>query len=193
MGNRFVATLLFLTAATLAPLAAAASGGEAEAGWGWVETVGRWVNLLVLVGGLVYFARGPVGRYFQERREGIQKQIREAVEARKAAEEKLAAIEARMKGLDQELEEIRLEAERQARLERDKISEQAALEAEKIVASARREIEGLSLSVSKDLKAYAARLAVELAERKIRGELTEQTEKRVMESFFSSLASRGGR
>ncbi len=193
MGNRFVATLLFLAVAILTPLAAAASGAEAEAGWGWVETAGRWVNLLVLFGGIFYFARGPVGRYFDQRRERIQEQIREAVAARKAAEEKLAAIEARMQGLDRELEEIRLEAERHAELERAKIAEQAAHEAEKIVAAARREIEGLSLSVSKDLKAYAARLAVELAEKKIRGELTDQAEKRVMESFFSSLAARAGR
>ncbi len=193
MGNRFIATLLIFAVTTLAPLAAAASGGEAESGWGWVETAGRWFNLAVLFGGIFYFARGPVGRYFQQRREGIQAQIREAVAARKAAEEKLAAIEARMRGLDRELEEIRLEAERQAELERVKIAEQAGQEAEKIVAAARREIEGLSLSVSKDLKAYAAQLAVELAEKKIRGEMTDQAEKRVMESFFSSLAARAGR
>ncbi len=192
MRKLFLAALLCLALAA-APLAAMAASEEGGAGWGWIETAGRWFNLLVLFGVIYFAVRTPLGGYFEERRAGIQKQITEAVRARQAAEEKLAKMEARMKNLDGELAAIREEARRQSDLERQRIAEQAASEGEKIMAAANREIEGLSLAVRKELKAYAAQLAVQLAEEQIRGRLTDEAEKRVIDGFFADLSARAGR
>lgn len=179
--------------ALLIPMAAGAASGESGAGWGWLETIGRWFNLLFLLGLIFYFARKPAARFFADRRQAIRKEIHEAAELRRQAQKKLAEIEARLETLDQELEQIREDARHQAELERQRILDQAAREADKIAASARREIDGLGRAVRKDLKAYAASLSVQLAEKRIRRDLTDEAEDRVVEAFFADLSAKGGR
>ena len=75
-------------------------------GWGWLDPVGRWVNLLILVGGLFYVLRIPASKFFDERRQGIRQQMQEAEMSRQEIEKKLADIENRLGNLDQELAEI---------------------------------------------------------------------------------------
>ncbi len=165
---------------------------EGEGGWGWIETVGRWFNLLILLGGIAYLAKAPLQRYFQERASGIRLQMEEAAKARAEAAAKLEQIESRLENLDRELEAIRNESRKEAELERRRIIGRAEAEAEKIVALAGREIDGLSKAARKDLKAYAAALAVELAEQRISRQMGRSDEDRLFNSFLSDLRSRTG-
>lgn len=169
-----------------------ASAAEGEKGWGWwIEGAGRFVNLFILFGIIIYFVREPLKKFFAERRTGIQREIREAREAGEEAEKKLASLENRMKNLDQELATIRREADREVALERRRILEEAERDAVKIAATARREIEGLTRAAEKQLKAYASQLAVELAEEQIRRDISEQDERRVIDRFFVKLGAAG--
>jgi F-type H+-transporting ATPase subunit b len=175
----------------VSPLAAAA-GGEHE-GWGWIETMGRWFNLLVLFGLIYYFVREPISRFFKGRREQIQNEIREAREAREQAEQKLAAVEQRMRNLDQELEELRLKAEAEAEKEKERIAVQAEEDAAKIVAASEREIEGLTRAAMQELQEYAAQLSVNLATKRIASEMDEARQERVIDRFFVKLTAGKGK
>ncbi len=170
-------------------VAAAAAEGE---GWGWWETIGRWFNLALLFGVIIYAARIPAREYFARRRQEIQREILEARQAREDAERRLAEIEARMNNLDVELEKLRQQADQEAAAERERILEQARRDAEKIRASAGREIEGIGRTVRKQLREYAAELAVELAEDRIRSKMGEPEQRRLAEKFFNGLESRAG-
>ncbi len=57
----------------------------------------------------------------------------------------------------------------------------------KAVAYAQAEIDGMSRAARKELRRYAAELAVELAEERIRGGLDENRENRLVERFFEGL------
>ncbi len=158
--------------------------------WGVAETLGRWFNLAVLFGVIVYFTREPIGRFLRDRREGIQREIREARKAREQAQSQLAEAEERVRRLDEELEEIRKKAQLEADAERERLLAQAEQEAQRIITSAKREIEGLSRSARQDLRVFVARLSVELAEGQIKESLDERGHKRIVDRFIQSLGRR---
>lgn len=168
----------------------AAAEEAGQEGWGWLETFGRWFNLAVLFGAIFYFAGPALRRYFQDRRQRIQEQMQAAERAQAEAQAKLARIEQRLANLDEEIALIREDARRQAEAESARILEQAEQEASKVLANAEREIQGMSRSAVKQLKRQASRLAVELAEKKIRKDLSGRDDSRLIDDFFESLPSR---
>ncbi len=172
----------------LAPVMAfAASGEEVKEGWGWIETIGRWVNLFILFGLIIYFVRIPARRFFADRATSITEDIRSSAEAYEKARTERAALEERVRNIDRELASIRDEAEKQANLERERVREQAQKDAERLLENARREIENVTRAAQKELKEYAAELAVDLAESRIGREIKPQDERRVVDRFFVTL------
>lgn len=171
----------------LVPASAWAAGGESS--WGWIETIGRWTNLLVLFGAIYIFTRAPIRHFLTSRREDIAREISAARVAREAAERQLAEMDRRMAQLDSELEALRREAEEEARLERERILSQAESEAEKILASATREIDGLSRAARQELKAYAAQLSVQLAREQVAAALDAGARDRIVDRFIVSLGA----
>lgn len=165
---------------------------EGEGGWGWLATAGRWFNLLLIVGLLVFALRKPLPAYFKQRRQSIQDEIEEASKVRDEAETKLAEVESRMKALDSELEEIRRQARQNAEAERQRLLEEARQDGEKIIAAAEREVGNLRRHAREELKEYASQLALQMAEEQIRGSIGEEDEERVVKRFFAQLPSNPG-
>ena len=125
----FTLVLLF---GIILPASIYASSGDETGGWGWIETIGKWINLAIVAGALVYFLKGPVTRFFGSRKKSIQQEILEALKAQEEAENRLAEMEARIQNLDAELEAIRIQAHEEAELERKRIIEDGKREAVKI-------------------------------------------------------------
>jgi F-type H+-transporting ATPase subunit b len=178
--------LVAVSAAVAFPVFASSEG--VEEGWGWLGTVGRWTNLLVLFGLVFYFVRRPIGRFFRERRAGIRKEIEEAAADHQQVREQTLAVEERLRRLDEELAEIRRTAEREAEAERQRVIEQARLDADRILENARQEVGMLTRAAQKQLREYAARLSVDIAEARIRREVTPDDERRVVDRFLNDLA-----
>lgn len=185
--NRLIRVLWVPVLWCVLPVSAFAAEGAGS--WGWIETAGRWFNLIVLFGLIYVFARDPVRNFLRGRREDIGREIAAARQAREEAERKLAEIEARFSRLEEELAEIRRESEAEAQRERERILAQAEAEAEKILAAASREIDGLSRAARQELKAYAAQLAVEMARERVAAGLDAETQGRIVDRFIVSLAS----
>jgi F-type H+-transporting ATPase subunit b len=186
-----VSTGIIIKSALLVIISSCLTLFAAEAGasgWGWWETVGRWVNLFILFGAIFYFVKQPVSRFFLTRRQEIRKEIQEAQEARQQAEDKLAEMEERMRNLDQELAAMRIQAQEEAEREKLRILEHAAEESKKIVAAAEREIDGLTRAARQDLRAYAVQLSVEMATEKINSEMDAPARTRVVDRFLIKLA-----
>jgi F-type H+-transporting ATPase subunit b len=195
MSIRLAVVLAGILAAALADpsiAAAAAEGGSGDK-WGVWLTIGRFFNLAVLIGVLVWVGRRPLSSFFAARTRGIHEQLAQAETARRAAEAKLAEMEARMGGLDGELRELKATAEREAQAESARLAAEAERDAQKIVARARQEIEGLTRVAQLELKAHAAELSVELAERMLRSEIDDADRGRLFERFVDGLPAKGGR
>lgn len=163
---------------------------EAEGtGWGWIETIGRWANLIILIGAIYYFTRAALKKFFVDRRQGIADEIEAAELARSDAESQLEEMERRVGALDEELEELSRQAEQEAQDERNRAIELAEKEVEKVIDTARREIGGLAKAARQDLKAYAGELAVEMARSKIEAELDQDTKEHIVERFIVKLST----
>jgi F-type H+-transporting ATPase subunit b len=182
------AVSLLLAGITLFPATVlAAEEGEP---WGLWLSLGRLLNLLLVVFVLIWIARKPLSNFFASRSESIREQLAEAQKARADAEAKLAEVQARMSHLDEELKEIAGKAEADAKDEYAKLLGQAEQDAEKIVERARQEIEGMTRTGQQELRRHAAELSVQMAEEKIQNEISDADHKRLLDRFVAKLGDK---
>jgi F-type H+-transporting ATPase subunit b len=130
----------------------------------WLSVVSNFVVIACL---LVWAGRKYLPEIFRDRTAAIQKAMQEAQKASEEARRKLADIESRLMKLDAEIGAIRSEAEKEGFAEAERIKRAAEEDARKIVASAEQEIAAAAKAARRQLTAYAADLAVGLAQKQI--------------------------
>lgn len=166
------------------------TGQTAEAG-GFFQNASIWrvINLLVFVVILVYLLRNKIriGQVFDNRAASIVKELEDARREKQEAQQKLSELEARFGRLDQEVAEIRAQAERESRAEAERISQAAQADAEKIRQTAAREIEGAMRAARSELLAFVAEHSVKLAEEMIRREIRPEDNSRMFTRFVDDL------
>ena len=125
------------------------------------------INFAVIAGVFFWVGRKFLPGIFRDRTAAIQKAMQEAQQASEAARRKLVDIESRLMKLDAEIGAIRGEAEKEGFAEAERIKHAAEEDARKIVASAEQEIAAAAKAARRQLTAYAADLAVGLAQKQI--------------------------
>ena len=174
------------------PGAGASGGGAAAAAAGDdhgspLSIVWKWGNFILLFGGLAYYLRRPLREFLQARARGIEEGLASGKRAQEEAEAKMSAVETRLARLDEEIDGLKQQAARESEEERQRIIDSSRAEAERFVAMARREIEGLQRTARLELKAHVARLAVDLAEERLRRDLEPGQNQRIISRFVRSL------
>jgi F-type H+-transporting ATPase subunit b len=148
---------------------------------------GRFFNLAVIVGVLVWVARKPLRNFYASRTQAIREQLDQAQQARIDAEAKLAEMQSKMSRLDDELRELKAVAERDAQQEYERLVQAAEKDSERIIERARMEIDGMTRAARMELKAHVAELSVGMAEEKIRHEITDEDRSRLFEQFVRKV------
>ena len=146
-------------------------------------------NFAVLFGAIVFFARKSVPLMLRSRTQDIQKGIEDARKASAEATAKLSEIEARLGKLDGEVAALKAAAEADFSVEEARIKQQAEEDARHVVESAEQEILAATRSAQRELKTFAADLAVNLAEKKIK--VDAQTDEALVRDFVSQLGKDG--
>ena len=95
-----------------------------------------------------------------------------------------------MSRLDDEIREIKLAAEKEAKEEYQRLLAAAEEDAEKIIERSRQEIGGITRAAQKELKIHVAELSVQMAEEKIRGEITDADRGRIFSRFVTKLGGK---
>ncbi len=126
------------------------------------------LNFVVVAGVIVWAGRRFLPGIFRARTAAIQKAIEEAQKAGEEARRRLAEIESRWLKLDGEIGMMRDAAEKDAAAEEARIRAAAEDDARKIVQAAQQEIASAAKTARRQLTAYAADLAVGLAQKQIR-------------------------
>lgn len=165
-----------------------AFGAEGAAHGGlWEEYRWKVFNFAILVFVLVWFAKKPLTEFLKKRTEVIEKTLKEAQEAKELAQKALAAVEERLKLKDAEIAEILSRSKNSAEREREILIKQGEQMKEKILEQAKSNIEH-ELRLAKDsIKAEAAGIAVELAEKKIKERLTKEEQVRLIEESLKRM------
>ncbi len=183
------ALFLLLLAACAAPLA---FGAEAEKNPA-EEPIGevfKWLNFALVFGAAGYFIAKKAPAVFRKRAEAVTASITEAAAAKAEAERQLRETEGRLARLNEEIDELRAAAQREAAAEAERIRARAREEAAKIDRAAEAEIEAAGRAARMELKAIAARVAVERADALIRQRLNRDAQSRLFQSFLGDLARR---
>jgi F-type H+-transporting ATPase subunit b len=152
---------------------------------------GLWqvINFIVFVAIMIYIMRNKIGigKVFDDRAVAIRKELDKAKVEKEEAERKLAEVEARMSKLDEEVAQMRAEAELEAEREATRIREAAALDAEKIKLMTAREIEGAMKEARAELRAFVADNSVAMAEAIIRRELKPEDNSKILNKYVEEL------
>lgn len=149
--------------------------------------VWAWANFAILAAGLGYLVVKKGGPWFATRSLAIRKGITEAEEIRAEAEARAADVDRRLGGLEAEIEALRGHARQEQAAEAERIRQQTAADLTRIQENAAREIDSAGKSARIELKRYAAQLAVDLAEQKIRRQMTPGIQSALVENFVRDL------
>jgi F-type H+-transporting ATPase subunit b len=147
------------------------------------------INFAVVFLFIAYMLRKRLPGFFNSRTAAIQKGIEEARKMSEEARTRLSEVEGRLSRLDAEIGAMRLEAEENAKAEERRIEQSGEEERRRIVSSAEQEISMAANAARRDLKSYAAELAIDLAEKKIR--VDQQTDEALVREFTTRLGKDG--
>jgi F-type H+-transporting ATPase subunit b len=148
------------------------------------------LNSLILIGLILYFLLKVVPKAFSSRSETIQQQLTEARSATEAANQRLAAVEAKLATLGEDIDKIRRQTEADLLEDEKRIKQSLEDERVRIVKSAEQEIDSASAAAQRDLKRFAANLAIDKAVQRI--QLTAESDRAIVERFSKDIISQFG-
>ena len=183
MSSRSRCAALALLALALAPGTARATEGEG----GGMTLFWQGVNLLLVLGVIVYYGRAPLRSFFADRRQRIEESIDAARAELAAAEHRLAECNERMASLDRELAEIRRSVRERAESERDRLLAEAGAAAERIRREAAAAVDQELRRAHQQLRDEAAALAVRLAGDLLHEQVTDADRARLADDFVAHV------
>ena len=148
------------------------------------------LNFVLLMIGIGYLLMKMLPKAFRQRSSTIQKQLVDARTATEEAKARLGSVEARLAKLDEQIAEMKQQAE--ADLAREEKRVQAGLEDEqkKIVDAAEAEIVAATAAARREIQNYAAELAIDQAAKKL--VVTAETDRLLVENFARRLGAEVG-
>ncbi len=167
--------------AAAAPEEAAEGKGESR------ELLYKIINFTILVVALGIVLRKPAAEFFSQRSAAIRKALDEGRHALEASQAQLAAVEEKLRYLEEEIAAFKASATREMETERQRLRQSTAEEAEKILESARARIDSATRGAKLELKNHAAEEALKLAEQMIRERLDDAGRRRFVSQYIARL------
>lgn len=174
----------------LVAVAFGAEGGEAHES---VFKAYRWqvLNFAVLVAVLIFLVKkADLKGALRRRTELIEKSLKEAKEAKELAEKALAEVEERLKLKDKEIEDILSRTRLSAEKEKELLIRQGEEMKAKVLEQAKNNIDYELRQAKETIKAEAVKVAMELAEKKLKNKLTKEEQLRLIEESLKRMESK---
>jgi F-type H+-transporting ATPase subunit b len=169
-------------AAAAAPLLAAEQGeGHGS------EMLWRIVNFVILAAVLGVLIRKFAPAFFAARSEKITRELEEARRLTEESDRRARSIQERLASLDVAIQEMRVQAKTEMAAEHARLERETEQAVRKAFLQAEQEMAAAAKAARLELRAYAASLAVGLAEKKIAQRITPQTQHELMNSFVRGL------
>ena len=160
---------------------------EEHQGSGITDMIARVVNFAILAGTLVYLLRSPFRSYLADRGTQIRRDLVNAAELKTQAAAQMEEIDRRMNALPGELEALRAQGAQEIAAEETRIAAAAAAERERLLDQARREIDQRVKIAERELVSHAADLAVGVASERIKKNITNEDQKRLVDRYVQQL------
>lgn len=147
------------------------------------------INLAIVIGVLVYFGRGVLGKALSERKTQIAEAIQEAETRKKEAAAALADEQQKLAQAQAEASRILAEAKERSKSVRESILAEAQAEAERLKAAEVQDLTRQQERVMVELRQRIAALALESVEAQLKSGIAESTQQQLIDR---SIASIGG-
>jgi F0F1-type ATP synthase membrane subunit b/b' len=168
------------------PALAAESGGE-DPGASTGGLIFRWLNFVLVFGGIGYLIAKHGGTFFRANAKAIAASITEASAAKAEADRELREVETKIARLDQEVAEMRQAARRDTSAETERLRVSGLVEMEKISQAARGELAAAERAAQQELRAIAASMAVERAGGLLNSRMNGEIRARIFHAFLGEL------
>jgi F0F1-type ATP synthase, subunit b len=147
----------------------------------------KFVNLAIFIAILVYVLKKPLSDAFKAKRDAIRADLIRAEEEKKAALERLTAIEARLAQLESEKQSILDKAKEESEAERRRLTEQTRSDIARLREQADAEISRLAIQKRVELRRYSAEESIRLAEQKLRSQIGVETDARLVKASIQEI------
>lgn len=148
----------------------------------------KWANFILLAGLLGYLISKNLGPMLVERSREIQDGLAAGVKAKAEADARAVAVQSRLAGLGAVVAQLKAEALRDREREAARIRREADLELDRLSRHEAFEIETAGKMARLEIRREAARLAIELAERKLRARMSPDAQSELLATFADDLA-----
>ncbi|MBI4891116.1 MAG: hypothetical protein HY821_10870 [Acidobacteria bacterium] len=150
----------------------------------------KWVNFGILAAGLGYAAIKFGGPALKAQQQGIVDQLGSAAKRAEEAAAEAAEIERKVSNLDAEVELVRQKAAGEMDSEAKRIAGETAQLLEKVQATAEQEIVSAEKHALQQIKAAATELALELALKKLKSQVTPERQSALVAQFTTRLGEK---
>jgi F-type H+-transporting ATPase subunit b len=150
-------------------------------------TLWEWLNfaiLAILLGWIVAKQGGPALR---ERSRQIRDGLAAGQKAKDDAEARASEVQARLAGLEREIAAMRTNAAAEREREAERIHAETQAEIARIQRQCQQELESLGKLARLEVQRTAARLAMELAEQKVRARMSPELQSTLIQGFLEDL------
>jgi F-type H+-transporting ATPase subunit b len=189
MHSQIKAVLIsFLLVGLITGVVFASGGGhEVESGVLMKDFLYRIFNFAIVVAILVYFLTKPIKKGLAGRREGIEKALAEAKQAKEEAEARFAEYDRKLARATEEIAEISDSIRREGELEKIKIIDSAKKMAVKIEQDAEKAAELEVAKARTELQREAVQLAVGIAEDLLNKNFTKDDDTRLIDEYMQKV------
>jgi F-type H+-transporting ATPase subunit b len=180
---RSILLILFFT--TLPSMAR--EGGEPDPADSPTGLIFRWLNFLIVFGGIAYLIAKQGPAFFRGNAKEISASIAEATAVKAEADRELRIVETRIARLDQDVAEVREEARRNWAVESERLRASGLAEIEKINLAAQQELAASERAAQHEVREIAASLAVERAAALVSSKMNVEIRAKMFQSFLGEI------
>lgn len=160
---------------------------EGEGQEGLFPTIARLINATILFGTLFYFLRKPIKEYLADRQKQVRQDLDTATDLRKTAAEQLEELDAKMRALPGAIETLKVQGADEIAQEQARIARAAEADRQRLLEQTRREIDLQLRIAQRELIEHAADLSIGLATERIKKNITDQDQARLVDRYVEQL------
>lgn len=149
------------------------------------------INLVIIIGVLVYFGRGFLGKTLSERRSQIETAIKDAEQRKQKAAAALAEQQQKLAQAQVEAERLKSEAEVTAQRVRESILTQADEDVERMKAAAAQDLASQQDKIVRELRQRVALMALQKVESRLQDGLSDRAQQELIDRSIAMLGGRG--
>ena len=162
----------------------ASEGGNT---FNWRYVFEHTVNLVLLLGVLVYFLKDSVRNFLVERKGSITSEIDHAQNTIAEAKSKYEEYAEKLKGIEAEIDNIKESIVKQGQAEKEEILKQASIPSANIKKEAQETIKFETERAKQEIQSEVVTLALSIAEKIIKENLTDSDRQRFIQDFTNNV------